>query len=60
MSNYMLSYVYKQIVAAKYGYASIPMHPAWTMAFKESNENFVVEQIPWRLCQIQSEKEVVR
>ena len=39
-------------------YASTPMHPVWTVVFKEHKENYAVGQIPWRLCQIYSEKEV--
>lgn len=44
----------------KCGCASIlKMHPCQQPAYKERNEtNCCWQVIPWRLCQIQSEKEV--
>lgn len=55
----LLKWRYKQrIVAAKYGLHPYSMHPVWIVVFKEHEENYAVGQIPWRLSQIHSEKEV--
>ena len=50
--------VQTKIVVAECGYASTPMHPLGPWLLRRAKGIMRSGGIPWRLCQIHSEKEV--